>query len=491
MMPWLSRPSSPTASPKLEDVGAPKDDGVSRMSLSFTLPLRDKALGTTPLTHQRPAIHLLKHDLRHVSTAVPQVVSAFTSSLLQQQKCLSWGETRELLIYILVSAIEAQLLISILPLWLLTPGVFFLPWVCLQGVLIWLVLRRLNGTEQILTSATHVADGEESDVDGNFFWIVVGGIDISHARMRRSTLPNLANLLGQDMHTILPYRLGLPFEIISLYLRRNLQIPTSTSTTLYDLVRTNLLKPHVDGVRVLAHNTGALDTAWVLSQLCADLPSHVLSEKLQVFTFGATGVDMTASLGTLAPRDDLEKSQGQRLAYPAVTHFAFESDPFASIGVLPGIRQRLEGRYIGGLYSIGSGGIGTSRRRWTLDEYIDALFPGGDPRAGVLGQECTIDRKTSEIREMVALEQSINGVQLRMRKGRKKRLSWTALGAVASKTPDGGGSSRGSDDMAGAFALEEVRQRGIAIQGIRGYQNNALAAAVRGPHRLSPEEGVL
>lgn len=184
----------------------------------------------------------------------------------------------------------------------------FLPWVCLQSALIWLLLRRLNWKEQFLTSAAHVLDGEKSGTDGNLFWIVAGGIDIAHVRMRRSTLPNLAMLFGHDMHNVLPYRLGLPFEVFSLYLRRNLQIPTSNSTTLYDLVRTNLLKPHIDGVRVLAHNTGALDMAWALSHICADLPSHIFREKLEVLTLGAESVEMTASLGTVASKDDLKES---------------------------------------------------------------------------------------------------------------------------------------------------------------------------------------
>ncbi|RYP49626.1 hypothetical protein DL769_011055 [Monosporascus sp. CRB-8-3] len=88
------------------------------------------------------------------------------------------------------------------------------------------------------------------------------------------------------------------------------------------------------------------------------------------------------------------------------------------------------------------------------------------------------------MRELAALVQSVNDVQLRMRKGPKK-LSWTAQGAVANKALDGGRSRDGT--IVGAFSLEEVGRRGKALQGMRGFENNPLAVAVRGPHRLLPD----
>ncbi|RYP78706.1 hypothetical protein DL771_000373 [Monosporascus sp. 5C6A] len=108
---------------------------------------------------------------------------------------------------------------------------------------------------------------------------------------------------------------------------------------------------------------------------------------------------------------------------------------------------------------MGHGGI--RPRRWTLDDYIDTLLPNGDPRAGILGQTCKINRETSEMRELAALVQSVNDVQLRMRKG-SKRLSWSALGAVANKALDGGRSR--DDSIMSAFSLGEVQQRGKALQ---------------------------
>ena len=480
-MPWLSHPPSSADSSPLDDTEVLERIALSGTSLSYVVPLRDGALGTTPLSHERPMIHLLKHDARPVTVAAIKLVSALARSVLRHRARSSSTEGREILIYLIISAIEAQLLISFLPLWLLTPGAVFLPWICLQLFIIWLLLNQINGAGHILTRAPDRQDDEEeptSDRDKRLCWIVVGGMDITHERMRRSTLPRLATLFAHDINVLLPYRLGFPLEIIVLLIRRSLHIPTATSTTLYGLVRTNLLRPHITGVRVLAHNTGALDTAWMVSRLYADLPSQKVHGKLEVFTFGAASVEMTTPLSNTGESHDAKDARA-----PAITHFAFESDPFATIGVLLGIRQRLEGRYTGGLFVIGTDA--SQRYRWTLDDYLEALFPGGDPRAGVLGQTCRIDRETSEMRELAALAQSVSNVQLRMQKG-SKRLSWTALGAVASKTPDGGHFQDASMD--GALSLEETRRLGKVLQGMKGYRHNSLAAAVRGPYRLSADE---
>lgn len=69
-----------------------------------------------------------------------------------------------------------------------------------------------------------------------------------------------------------------------------------------------------------------------------------------------------------------------------------------------------------------------------------------------------------------------------MRKG-ATRLSWAALGAAANKTAMEVrlvAAAAIPNDMAGVPSLEEVRERGNSSRGFRGYENNALVAAVRG-----------
>ncbi|KAI0173029.1 hypothetical protein GGR52DRAFT_571533 [Hypoxylon sp. FL1284] len=84
------------------------------------------------------------------------------------------------------------------------------------------------------------------------------------------------------------------------------------------------------------------------------------------------------------------------MSYPDVTNFAFADDPMAQIGVLLGMRQRLQGRFVGSLYTIHTAAPAfTWRSHNSFEDYLDALLPNGNPRTGVLGQECKVD---SELR---------------------------------------------------------------------------------------------
>ncbi|CAJ2504717.1 Uu.00g121110.m01.CDS01 [Anthostomella pinea] len=428
------------------------------LTLSYTPALNDGASGTVPLTHRRPVLSLLAADARVVAPAAPNIVSALIASGIRHRGTPCWAQIRCASLYVLVSALEVQVLLSAAVLWLALPGVALLPWLCLETALIWVLARALNREGHTFV---HVADTTKGGFmsDQSVHWIVVGGMDVTQHQMRRTTLPRLAQLFGQDMQVFLPSRHGFPLDLVLVFFRRNLHIPTAQSTAL--------------AVRILAHNIGALDAAWVMSHLCADLPAGDSLRKLEVCTFGATTAEMTVPLGNHCD-----------VSYPTVTHFAIEEDPFAQIGVFLGVRQRLEGRLAGGLFTIqDSPGAPTSRgilpqsRSYTLDGYLDVLFPDDDPLAGVLGHVCRIDREVSEMRA-----QSVGSRDRRTRRGsRGKRLSWTALGAVADSLSSGCGDH---DEMAGAFSLSEVRRRDKALEGMKGYENNRLAEAVRARHQL-------
>ncbi|KAI0477100.1 hypothetical protein GGR56DRAFT_691280 [Xylariaceae sp. FL0804] len=405
-------------------------------------------------------------------------------------------------------------------------------------------------------------------------WILVPGLDAAGAdHIRRATLPRLARLLGLDHHhqhhgggdygngdgddvygghghdgdgccadadvrALVPSRLGLPLDLAVVLAQRSLQLATARSTALYRAVREELLlRAKRDGnggngdggggggggrgsgrggdVHVLAHGTGALDAAWALARLCADLPPGDVLGRLHVFTLGGAAAEMAVPLATA------HQDEPRRAAYPSVTHFAFGDDPWAQIGVLLGIRQRLEGRLVGSLYTIQDNSplprrrLGALRQYagYTVDGYLDALLPGGDARAGVLGHACRVDRELSERRELAALAARSSSScgpgngggdhhrqQQQGREGRggtgggekskssratQKRVSWTTLGAVA----DAG---RGGDDLdlAGAASVNEVRRRAKELEGMVGCVENPLVDAILGDRRLGQEEGV-
>ncbi|KAI1775990.1 hypothetical protein F4818DRAFT_441264 [Hypoxylon cercidicola] len=456
------------ATPTVASCQIPKH-GQPQHALSRTLALTDAASGTTPLSHQQTTISLLRADIRLLIAAIPRILMAVTGQVTQTA---SWAELREMVLYLMVSLIELQLFISLSLLWLVVPGVALLPWLGLQAASVWIILRYINSPNQpfVFTADRLTSDALDDELP-RLDWFVVGGL-VNNARMRRTVLPRLARIFGDDMNTFPYYRLGFAFDIALILLQRNLHIPTTRSVGLYNSVRASLLKLETSGVRIIAHNTGALDVSWLLSRLCADLPAGSRLSKLQVFTFGAASVEMALPLGKNYPKSEASS----RLLYPNVTHFAFTDDPMAQIGVLYGIRQRLEGRFVGSLYTIHITPFAPPRGyHYTLEDYLDTLLPDGNPRTGILGQVCRIDRELSEMRELAALVQSVTNEHLRTRD--IKRRSWTALGMAVDER---------HDDMAGPLSLEDISRKARSIDGLRGYEDNMLAEAVRNKYRLRP-----
>ncbi|KAI1654905.1 hypothetical protein F4813DRAFT_368845 [Daldinia decipiens] len=470
----------PMANSRMASYHVPKQELLRRahtenMSLSLALALKDSALGTTPLSHQQTFLSLLKADAPYVAAAIPRILSAVSASIVNRGREASWAELRGVAFYSLLSLLELQLLLSISLLWLVFPGLIILPWLALQTASIWILIRYINGGPR---SSKFVTERFEDDISSSeeqrFDWFVVGGF--MHDEHMHQDAPKLTRIFGHDMHIFVAYELGLLFDIILIFLQRSLHIPTTRSVNLYNSVRASLLKPETKGVRILAHNTGALDVSWILSRLCADFPPGDRLGKLQVFTFGAASIEMTLPLGHVSYQQIKDESVS---LFPLVTHFAFTDDPFAQIGVLLGIRQRLEGRFVGSLYTIHSTTPVSAKYRllprschYTLDDYLNALLPDGNPRQGILGQVCKIDRELSEMRELAALAQSVTNERLRTR---RERLSWTALGAMANTTSSGCG---GRDDRSQPFSLEEVRKEGRSLEGLRGYDNNPLVNAM-------------
>ncbi|KAI0888501.1 uncharacterized protein GGS22DRAFT_98041 [Annulohypoxylon maeteangense] len=454
------------------------------MSLSLALALQDEALGTTPLSHQQTAISLLKADIPYITAAIPRILSALIISIINRGRKTSWADLREAILYSLLSLLQLQFLLSICLLWPVVPGIILLPWLSLQAVSIWILLHVANNQPiSFKYTANQLGDDALIDEECHLDWFVIGGL-MDNERMRRELPPKLARIFGHDMHIFLPRRLGFIFDIVLTLFQRNVYIPTGTSVALYQAIRTSLLKPETSGVRILAHHTGTLDVSWLLARLCSDFPSGAQLSKLQVFTFGAASIEMTLPLGRAYQKSEDNTSPSS----PSITHFAFTDDPFAQFGVLLGIRQRLEGRFVGSLYTI-RGTIQVPTRscllprdcHYTFDDYLDALVPSGDPHAGVLGQICKVDRELSEMRELAALAQSVANERLRTR---RTRLSWTALGAIANNTSSG---HKGHDDMAGPYSLEEVRKKVKSLEGLKGYEDNPFADAVIHRYRPRPK----
>ncbi|KAI1388039.1 uncharacterized protein F4822DRAFT_430794 [Hypoxylon trugodes] len=228
------------------------------LSLSFTLALKDGASGTTPLSHQQPALSLPRADIPYIATATFRVVSAFVASIINRQRRISWVDAWDISLYCLLSLLELQLLLSVPLLWLVVPGLALLPWLCLQGALIWTLLRYVNtGRALFIHAAGKATNDRSSSEEPRSEWFIIGGFTY----MRRGPPPKLASTFGHDIHLFPPDRFGLVFDVIFIFFQRNFYIPTTRSIALYNRVKGSLLQPEIDSVRILAHHAGSLDVS--------------------------------------------------------------------------------------------------------------------------------------------------------------------------------------------------------------------------------------
>jgi hypothetical protein len=247
-----------------------------------------------------------------------------------------------------------------------------------------------------------------------------------------------------------------------MLLQRNSPFPSSTTRILYTQLRPSLLDPSIVRVVVLAHNLGALPVSKAVSQLFSDLPADKLS-KLEIYTFGAAASEFVLPTGeapSSAPQSPTPMTNGgahhvhalERRAHPQphIEHFALTSDPFSLVGVLRSVRSTLETRFCGGVFVMSppptttpkTSSSSTAATGLSITTYLTALFPTqmspspSSPTNSVLNMIMLIDRDVAEKREFAAMS---NFASLRSptggapRDGKRERLSWTGLGAIASQ----------------------------------------------------------
>lgn len=499
-MPWL--PGSPFRTAPPDTPGPerlPPGDGET-MSISHILALRDGATGTIPLSRQHSVSVLLKADVPRFVAMIPRIVWAEATRLASKQGSTTWKDTLEGCLYILLSALEIQLVLTAIPIWMLTPGLVGLPLVLAQLALIWALIRVVNwGGREFVARGEVRRSAWEPNWD-NSSWAVVGGLNWSEDHLRNSTCPRLARLFGHDMHVFLPYRLGLLLDLAVMLAQRTLQIPTPLSLAVYKHVRAHCLRPQPGQLNLIVHNTGALDMAWVMACLCSDLPPGQLLGRFNVYTFGAATTEMALPLGSHTGHEGHSCSCESLPEYPLVNHYAFGDDPFARIGVLQGVWHRMQGRLVGAVYVIqrmqARGWLSwtPTGHSYSLDDYLDALFPNGNPRAGVLGQVCRIERDLSVMRELAALanaatdQPSVSSRHSRTLSGASSVSPRSTPRSSPRNSAWSGGHRRSGSNIAGLVSLEEARRIGKESEGMFGYENNALAALVVGKHRLSEDE---
>jgi hypothetical protein len=318
------------------------------------------------------------------------------------------------------------------------------------------------------------------------------------------------------MHTY-----GLPLDLLSTLIQRNINFPSDTTRILYTQLRSSLLDSSINRVVILSHNLGCLPVSKALSQLFSDLPSEKLS-KLEIYTFGAATSEFVLPTGEApmstpsSPSMSNGHHQNQPILerrphnLPHLEHFALTSDPFARIGVLRAAKETLETRFCGGLFVMSPPTMTTATTTRTttttataqtaisakatisaratvsatglsLHTYLTALFPtqmtSSRHTPSVLDEVMVIDRDVAEKREFAAMS---NFAALRSsaggspKDGKKERLSWTGLGATAGQKRDG----MSKVVMDGVAGLEMARKGCKDCDGHRGREVSWLVRYV-------------
>jgi hypothetical protein len=269
-----------------------------------------------------------------------------------------------------------------------------------------------------------------------------------------------------------------------MLLHRNTTIPSETTRILYSQLRAALLDPTINRVVILSHNLGSLPVSKATSQLFSDLPVDKLS-KLEIYTFGAVSSEFVLPTGDTkdipgSPAHIPNGMDFRRTNPPHIEHFALSTDPFAQLGVLRSTKENLETRFCGGVFVISSSTSTPTNESspspptgLTLASYLTALFPtqltGGQLNDSILDTIMTIDRDVAEKREFAAMN---NFAAARAeRGGKKERLSWTALGAMAAQ-------KRMNGVMEGIAGLEMARKGCRDCDGHRGREVSRLVRYV-------------
>ncbi|KUI53580.1 hypothetical protein VP1G_01052 [Cytospora mali] len=490
-MPWISPLQSPTSSPSITNGGTSSAAGSIIPSVTYVPPLIDGAYGTT-VNSQRSVIDQLRNDM---STAIRLLPSFIRGVVPSEWRSLSRMEITEIAQHTSLAFLEMYMLVWALPLWLCLPGVFFAVWLgcCMTVVLITSRILNRRGANESTVRSSPAGEGWMMGPDADDEqWFFIAGMGMSSRSLAQSTLPALSKLFNRSITAVHAPTYGLPFDFISLLLRRSLHgiFPCACSYGLYTQIRTALLDAHKAGRTViLAHNTGAVCASHILRQLCADIPAEKIS-KLEVYTFGAAASDFAMPLSgnvssaTVVAETASKKPASQHMQYlhaagvmehrkPHIEHYAFASDPFARMGVLRSVCEDLEKRFCGGVFVLNWPGekqgvraemMRSSRLLMSMGDYMSCLFSQQNTTANEIGRQhgsimdCLmhIDRDVAEKREFAAMANHTAST----RADKSKRLSWTGLGATANGM---------NGNMDGVVGLEMARK---GYQGDQSVGNN-------------------
>lgn len=140
-------------------------------AVTYTPPLIDGACGTAPLA-QKPASVLFFHELKELWAASPQLLAALRGTLSRRPggKRL-WSQTYDMAIHGCLVVVELAILVTLVPLWLVLPGIGFVIWLGLSAMLVQGLSWSLNGNKTVVScdGATSRSTDNQTDRERWFF----------------------------------------------------------------------------------------------------------------------------------------------------------------------------------------------------------------------------------------------------------------------------------------------------------------------------------
>ncbi|KAK4165654.1 hypothetical protein QBC43DRAFT_234986 [Cladorrhinum sp. PSN259] len=469
--------------------------------MTYIPPLCDGACGTVPRSQQQSMWSMMREEMMCMVKMMPNICWA----MLTQRKHMSWADMGHMMMHTMLTCMEILMMVMAVPMWMMLPGAMFAMWMGCCAMMVMAMCWMLNGKDQMhMSSPESASEGWMMGQDmENEKWIFMGGMGMSSRHCHMNTLPMLCRMFGRPMMCICMTTWGMPFDMMCMMMQRCMVMPSQVRRNLYTQMRTALLDDNMQRCVVMCHNDSCVLVSQAVSQLCCDLPADKM-RKLEIYTFGSAASEFMLPAGEsmlesspMHPNDSSLLMNSERKGVH-VEHFAMTTDPFAQMGILQGVREKMNGRYCGGVFVMNdttmmkNGKMMATEKTMVsskmrmmnkimmpmmpcsglmVEDYLMALFPaqmmmcmGSSASAAsscrsMMDNTMIIDRDCAEKREISAMS-NYHAASHPMKKG-AKRLSWTGLAA---------GASQKNGMSAGYIGLEMARKGCKGCDGHKGRE---------------------
>ena len=242
----------------------------------------------------------------------------------------------------LLFLIEFLLLITVIPAFLVLPGILFAAFVAVALSLIHLLSWPLEGSDTCFARMDDVTKAE-ADKHLDECWIFINGCATDHMGLQKN-INLLSKLFGREVIGIHNRSFGLLGDLVECLIQRCFSYRTHAVRVTYATLKPLLADPQVSKLVLIGHSQGGIIVSLALDQLFAELPPENMA-KLEVYTFGSAASHFSNPLISLnksrpsspSPRihfDGPASPANPQHAIAYIEHYANEYDMIPRWGVL-------------------------------------------------------------------------------------------------------------------------------------------------------------